>query len=642
MRIYEFSKKYNIPNKELIHQLHEGGFDIQSHMTLLSAEALAFLEKKYDTKKSPEKEVKTVTKELSQAPTVEQPLIAKEASLVLEPMSVGDFSKKTNQPISEVILALLRQGVIATKNQLLSKNIIANLAQAFDIPTIEQQQARNLKERVALTPLHGKKLEERLPVVVVVGHVDHGKTTLLDFIRKTRLAAKEKGGITQHLGAYEAKTAHGNIVFLDTPGHETFSLMRARGMNAADLAVLVVAADDGVMPQTVEAIKLIQKNELPVIVAINKIDKASPQQIEAVKTRLASYGLTPEEWGGQTIMIPISAKTGQGVDNLLEVIVLQSKMMELTASLSEPARGFILEAKLEQGRGPVATILCQQGTLHVGDFFICGGLSGRVNSLIDSSGKRVDAIRPSQPARVAGFSVLPHVGEFFEVVAAGEIKNRLNKESDKMFFARHSAEDNGFNIIIKADSASSQEALLGALEKLGSKNSRKIVIVHAAIGAIKESDVNLAAATHALIYGLHVKVEPNALVLAQRLGIVIKLFDIIYKLLEHMSSAIDQAKPVKMVSKKIGEAVILKIFDIKNIGIIAGAQVKTGRLVKDAKVIIWRGKHKIGEGLILSLQRDKKTVKEVHAGFECAFVVDKFSEWLVDDRVECYIETPEI
>lgn len=666
MRIYEFSKKIGISNKEIISKLNEAGFEVQSHMTLLSPQALAFLEEKYFPKKITEKEKSAVidgaasqdrsvsTKKVAsvrdkgilEKPAPEQQDVLLNGGLskifVLEAMSVGDFAKKANQSTSDVILALLHQGIIAPKNQLLSKEIVARLAQNFGIEVVEpQKEIQEIVKKVKPQVVQ-EGLEERLPVVVVVGHVDHGKTTLLDFIRKTRLAAKEKGGITQHIGAYEAQTAHGNIVFLDTPGHETFSLMRARGINVADIAVLVVAADDGVMPQTVEAIKLIQRYELPVIVAINKIDKASPQQIEAVKTRLASYDLIPEEWGGQIVMVPISAKTGMGVDNLLEVIVLHAKLMELAASLSAPVRGFILEAKMEKGRGYVATVLCQQGTLHVGDYFVCGSLKGRVSSLIDSFGKRIDRAYPSQPVRVAGFDALPHVGELFEVVEEDVARSHVSAEVGKPLIIRRSAQTNAFNIIVKTDSVSSQEALVGALEKLKTKDTRHITIVHAEVGAVKESDINLAYDTQSFVYGLHVKVEPNALSLAQRLGVTIKLFDVIYKLLEDIGLVLEKGKPVKMVSKKIGEAIVLKVFDIKNIGIVAGAQVKTGRLVKDAKVLIWRGKYKVGEGSITSLQRDKKTVKEVHTGFECAFMVDKFIDWAVDDRVECYLETPEI
>jgi translation initiation factor IF-2 len=654
MRIYEFSKKFNVPNKEVLSHLREAGFEVQSHMTLLTPEALSFLEQYYSPKKLSQPLVtdhkiedtssNTIPKKAPEETVsipLERPAQIMAPTFILEPMSVGDFAKRTGQPIGEVILSLLRQGVVATKNQLLTKDIVARLAHTLGIAAIEAPIAE-IKERVLSKTAGEKGVEERLPVVAVVGHVDHGKTTLLDFIRKTRLAAKEKGGITQHLGAYEAHTTHGNIVFLDTPGHETFSLMRARGIHAADLAILVVAADDGVMPQTVEAIKLIQRVGIPVIVALNKIDKATKQQVESLKTRLASYGLTPEEWGGQVVMIPLSAKTGEGVDTLLEVIVLQAKLMELTTNLSIPARGFILEAKLEKGRGPVATVICQQGILSVGDYFVCGGLGGKVNSLINSVGARVDKIYPSQPARVAGFSSLPQVGELFEVVSAHELKERLAKEETTgSLISRHALEENTFNIIVKTDSVSSQEALLNALDKVSTKGTKKISVVYAGVGAIKESDINLAADTHSIIYGLHVKAESKLLHLAQREQVTIKLFDIIYKLLEDIQLLIEQGKPVKMVNKKIGEAVVLKVFDIKKIGIIAGAQVKSGRFVKDAHVVIWRGKNKVGEGTLTSLQRDKKTVKEVHTGFECAFVVDSFVDWLVDDRVECYLSVPE-
>ena len=479
--------------------------------------------------------------------------------------------------------------------------------------------------------------------MVVIGHVDHGKTTLLDFIRKTRVAAREKGGITQHLGAYEAKTKYGSIVFLDTPGHEAFSLMRARGIKTADIAILVVAADDGVMPQTVEAIKAAQSINIPIIVALNKIDKVAPAQLEKVKHSLVQYGLTPEEWGGQTVVMPISAKLGQGVDQLLEVVSLQSQLMELVANPNVAARGFILESKLEKGLGSIATVICQQGILRVGDYFIAGNVQGRVSTLIDSAGKRIKEVHPSIPVQVAGFDELPRVGDSFEVVLPEEYKKARQAQvtTSSKFKGSAVAREHALSLIIKTDNVSSMEAVLGALKKLSGKAFKEFHVLHGAVGSINESDVVLASDTGALIYGLHTKAESSALVAAQKYKVTIKLFDIIYKMLEDLELVAEQGKPVKMVTKKTGEAVVLKVFDIKSLGVIAGAQIKSGICTRNGKLVIWRGKYKVGEGAIKSLQRDKKAVKEVHAGFECAFLVDGFTEWQIDDRVECYIESPE-
>jgi translation initiation factor IF-2 len=564
--------------------------------------------------------------------------------IILAPMSVADIAQKAHMPVSEIILTLLKQGIMSTRNQVLPEKIVAQLAHLYGLQVVE-------KQKIQTQPSHAKESiitqegiwKERLPIVVVIGHVDHGKTTLLDFIRKTRVAAKEKGGITQHLGAYEAHTSHGDIVFLDTPGHEAFSMMRLRGIKVADVAILVVAADDGVMPQTIEAINHAQSVGLPIIVAINKIDKANEQQIERVKKQLAQHGLVPEDWGGQTVCIPISAKLGTHADELLDVIILQSKLMDLKANLSIPARGYILESKLEKGRGPVATVICQHGILKVGDYFVAGMTSGKVSSLVNSYGKRVTQVTPSTPVQVAGFSELPDAGDMFEVVTQdiakkGAVTQPPVARSDMMF--KKASGETAINIIIKTDNASSKEALLASLDKLSSKVEREFHVIHAAIGDISESDVLLATDTHALIYGFHVKTQPNALHAISHYGIVTKHFDIIYKLLEDLEAIAQVGKPIKMVSKKIGEAVVLKVFDIKNLGIVAGAVVKSGRFVRDGKVVVWRGKHKVGEGHIKGLQRERKAVKEVHAGFECGFLVDDFDAWQVDDRVECYQDVP--
>ncbi|MFA6066563.1 MAG: translation initiation factor IF-2 [Candidatus Babeliaceae bacterium] len=640
LRVYEFSKKHGIPSKDLISLLRNKGFEVASHMSILPSDAIAFLELHVKQgsgalhKNTPTHQEDVLEEELD----IETP--ADSASIILEPMTVSGFAHAINKPVSEVIIALLKQGVMSTKNQILPEKVISQLAHLYSISLIEKPVEKKVSVHHAAVD-QGEKVE-RQPVVVVIGHVDHGKTTLLDFIRKTRVAAREKGGITQHLGAYEAKTSQGNVVFLDTPGHEAFSLIRVRGLKVADIAILVVAADDGIMPQTIEAIKAARAVGLPIIVAINKVDKASPQQIESVKRGLGQYDLIPEEWGGQTICVPISAKTGQGVSELLDIIVLQSQLMELTASIDIPARGFILESKLEKGRGPVATVICQHGILKVGDNFVCGSVRGRVSSLIDSAGQRVDSVLPSIPASVAGFSELPQVGDLFEVVTGAEIKKSHAALGQKVAPVRQVMHENALNIIIKADNVSSKEALLQSISKISGKTFKQFYVVASGVGSITESDIDLALDTKSLVYGLHVKVEPNAASLAQKMSLSIKLYDIIYKMLDDLQIVAERGRPIKKITKKIGEASILKVFDIKNLGIIAGAHVRSGRFSRDGKVVVWRGKYKVGEGAIKSLQRDKKSVKDVQAGFECAFMVDGFTDWVVDDRVECYLEVTEV
>ncbi len=688
MRVYELSKKLGIPNKELLELLKEHGFSL-SNIAVVPDNAIALVEKIFSQRtpgkndeEAPELEKKpvavkpepsvelkvepkiqkahaqpTYTQPVKPTPSVpSQPIKSPPPSgvkpsatesapglgeIVLGPMTVADIALKANKQVSEVILTLLKQGIAATKNQLLAEKTVANLATVYGLKVIQKAPSKRAEEKQSEVSGEGV-WQERLPIVVVIGHVDHGKTTLLDYIRKTRVAAKEKGGITQHLGAYEVKTDHGNLVFLDTPGHEAFSLMRARGIKVADIAILVVAADDGVMPQTVEAITRAKLAGIPLIVALNKIDKATPAQVETVKRQLAQHDLVPEDWGGQTVCMPISAKLGTGIDQLLEVIVLQAQLMDLKANLSIPARGYVLESKIEKGRGPVATVICQHGILHVGDYFVAGSTGGKISSLVDSYGKRVAEIYPSLPVQVAGFSELPQAGDVFEVATQEAVKKGVAAQAIEprtdMYLKKATGEAE-IALIVKADNGSSREALVNALLKIESDH-RKITLVTAGIGDINESDVILASDTGSIIYGFHVKAGAGILDIAAKKGVTIKIFDIIYKLLEDVEALIEAGKPIKMISKKIGEALVLKVFDIKGLGIVAGAQIKSGRFIRDGKVVVWRGKQKVGEGTIKGLQRDRKSVKEVHTGFECAFLVDGFDTWEIDDRVECFQEMP--
>jgi translation initiation factor IF-2 len=461
--------------------------------------------------------------------------------------------------VTQVILTLLKWGVVAAKNQLLNEDVVIRVAEHYQATVTKPAEKKSDEHKGAISLEHGE-FKERPPVVVVVGHVDHGKTTLLDFIRKTRVAAREKGGITQHLGAYEASTPQGNVVFIDTPGHEAFSKMRMRGVKLADLAILVVAADDGVMPQTVEAIKHTQAMGVPIIVAINKVDKVEPARIEQVKQQLSRNDLLPEEWGGNVVVVPISAKMGTGIDHLLEMIVLQSQLMELKADVAGQAKGYVLESKVEKGRGPVATVLAQHGHISVGDYFVCGSTVGKISSLVDSHGARVTSAGPSIPVRVAGFSAVPEAGDYFEVVSREKYLTARSAGEQKVVQPTKSfAKENSINLIIKTDSKSSKEALLGSIAKVGKKGDRHPNIINASIGDISESDVTLAATTGSIIFGLHVKPGPNALSLAQKYGVKLELHDIIYKLLERLEEIIIGMREVKFVKEKIGEAVAPRI-----------------------------------------------------------------------------------
>lgn len=640
IRVYEFSKKNGISSKDIVALLQKNGFNVANHMAVLTDDMVSFLEsyaERIQSKGSPTPAQGALPSGVNVKKMEDGELVKKK--LVLLPMTIAQFCDTSDVPINQAIVYLLKKGIVAPKNYLLSEKLIEDLALHFSIPFSQPTSA----PEVNFSAQAVKSGERRAPIVVVVGHVDHGKTTLLDYIRKTKVVEKEKGGITQHLGAYEVIVEGEPVVFLDTPGHEAFSLIRVRGLKIADIAILVVAADDGVMPQTIEAIKKIKESGVTTIVALNKIDKATPAQIETVKRQLAQYDLLPEDWGGQIIVVPISAKLGTGVSDLLEVIYLQSQIMDLLTDKKAPVKGVILESRIEKGRGFVATLITLQGVLRVGDFFICGSTQGKVTSLINAHGVQVKEVMPVSPISIAGFDSLPEVGALFEVVTLVHYKDRKNRPAERpTSLAMMNTSVGALNLLIKADTMSSKEAVLSEIEKLSKKSFKPLQVIFAGLGMVTENDVVLAQDTKAIIYGFNVKVDKQAALEAQKLGIVIRVHDIIYKLLEDLEILAEQGKPVKKVLRKIGEAVVLKVFDIKGIGIVAGAQVKSGRFVKEGgKVIIYRGKYKVGEGILKSLQRDKKSVKEVQAGFECAFMVENFSDWIVDDRVECFIEVPE-
>lgn len=671
MRIYEFAQQNNLSNKELIEKLQAHGFDVKSHMSVLDASALSFLneavvpvpeplykksiplteskpisviEKKVSElsqktidlshKKLEEKKSTSTKKELSDTASV--------IELKIHQMSVAEFAEKTKKPVTDVIITLLKWGIVATKNQIIAENIVQRLAQHYDISVIKTAVAENVVETVKKeTSSVNTLLAARPPVVVVVGHVDHGKTTLLDYIRKTRVAFKEKGGITQHLGAYEATTPHGNIVFLDTPGHEAFVKIRQRGIKVADIVILIVAADDGVMPQTLEAIKYALSMKVPIVVAINKVDKVDITRLETIKRQLNQHGLTVEDWGGDIICVPVSAKLGTGVDKLLEMVALQAEMMELRAEVGVPANGYILESSSEKGRGCVATVIAQNGILKVGDFIVCGNTSGHISSLFDSHGKRIKEVLPAIPAQAAGFDGRPEAGDFFRVITKDEYLKIRSAGDEKISLAgKRFLYADGINIIIKTDNHSSLEAVVEGVDRLSKKLKKGFNILRQEVGDVNEGDIEFAFNTGSRIVCFNVKTESNAQLLADRKKVSILYYGIIYKLLEDLDAIAEAAKEIEMVRTKIGEAVVLRVFDIKKVGIIAGAIMRDGRFTRDGYAVIWRGKTKVGEGKISSLQRDKKSVKEVFVGFECAFMVNGFSDWSEDDRVECFIDIP--
>ncbi len=675
MRIYEFAQLHNISSKDLVEKLQKQGFDVKSHMSLLDEKALSFLNKSFtnadknEHKNEPLKEPKspsTIEKPVLQTSPVKAQKSLKTSKdkkqqfvsdkkehlvkeqqkevpveLVVRQMSVLDLADKIKKPVTDIIITLLKWGVMATKNQIIPESMVQRLAEHYEVSIIKATDKQE-KAEIRRQSTTGTALEKREPVVVVVGHVDHGKTTLLDYIRKTRVAFKEKGGITQHLGAYEATTPHGNIVFLDTPGHEAFVKIRQRGIRVADIVILIVAADDGVMPQTVEAIKYALSSKAPIVVAINKVDKVDAARLDVVKRQLNQHGITVEDWGGDVICVPISAKTGQGVDRLLEMLSLQAEMMELRAEINVPASGYILESSIEIGRGSVATVIAQNGILKVGDYMLCGNTTGHISSLFDSHGKRVKEVHPSIPAQAAGFDGRPEAGDFFRVVSKEEyLKARSTGGEAKVSLAgKRLMHEKGINLIVKADNHSSLEAVVEEIDRLSKKVQKGFNILRQDVGNINESDVEFAFNSGARIVCFNIKAESNAQELADRKKVTILHYGIIYKLLEALHAIAESEKDIEMVRTKIGEATVLRVFDIKKVGVIAGAVVRDGRFTREGILVIWRGKTKVGEGKISSLQRDKKSVKEVQTGFECAFMVHNFVDWQEDDRVECFIDIP--
>jgi len=695
MRVYELAKKVGVSSKDLMALLEKEKIEASSHMALLSDEDVLRVEKlvskkNNDTKQHTEKKeahsmqseqqnrvpkktgsvnrtVKNNTNKNAQRkgrtpqknnavqpslkqqkPTLVEPAPAVPKELVLEPMLISEFAEKMSVPISDVILVLLRWGIMSAKGQRIEKELVSRLATHYGATLIEPQKkvSDSALQQHAAYDIREHALASRLPVVVVLGHVDHGKTTLLDYIRKTRIAEREKGGITQHIGAYEAVTPQGNVIFIDTPGHEAFSKIRQRGSRVADIAILVIAADDGIMPQTIEAIKHIKNAQIPVVVAVNKIDKVDLSRLDVIKRQLAQHDLLPEDWGGQVVVAPISAKTGKGVDHLLEMVLLQTQLLDLKAEENTPYKGYILESKMEKGRGAVATVLGKHGTLKIGDYFVCGDTSGKITSIFNSRGETLQSVGPSVPVQISGFEGQAQVGDFFRAVPKDEWRDAkstsLSPSAQAQAAGAYQYQDQKDTILllIKTDTNSSREALVESIEKVARKAPVGISIISSSIGYVTESDIELAYTTGARIIGLHTKVETKALVLAQQRGVVIQQFDIIYKLLEYLEQFAESKRAQEFTTQKIGEALVLKVFDIKGVGVIAGCRITEGKCTKDSSVVVWRGRYKIGEGKITSLQREKRAVKEVANGFECGISVENFADFIPDDRLEVFISVP--
>ena len=574
--------------------------------------------------------VAPVVVEEPSAPPVE---VRRELIRVPESVTVGELAEKMRRKSGEVIKALLELGVMATVNELLDPTAAKLVADKFNVDVEIRSVEGDVVDEEDVDP---SQLALRPPVVTVMGHVDHGKTSLLDAIRKSKVAEKEFGGITQHIGAYQVTTSHGKVTFLDTPGHEAFTAMRARGAQATDIVILVVAADDGVMPQTQEAINHARAANVPIIVAVNKIDRPEADP-ERVKRELSNLNLVPEEWGGQTIFVPTSAKTGAGIDQLLEMTALQSEILELKANSSRAAKGVIIEGRLDRGRGPVATALIQNGSLREGDAVVVGSYSGRVRSLIDPAGKKVKVAGPSDPVEIQGLSGVPAAGDVLVAVSderkARQIATmRLDREKAKgktttritlegLQKQIQTGEVKELRLILKGDVQGSVEALAESLERL-STDEVKLKVIHSSVGMITESDVMLASASNAIVLGFNVKAEPKATAQAQANGVDIRSYNVIYEAINDLKAALAGMLAPEIRETALGKAQVRQIFVISKLGPICGSYVSEGKIVRGAKVRVRRGDEIFGQGTVGSLKRFKDEVRAVLAGLECGIGVD--------------------
>jgi translation initiation factor IF-2 len=579
--------------------------------------------------------------------TVPKPI--KRIIRIAEVITVGDLAKRMGVKGGDLIKKLIEMGVFVNINQVIDTDVASLVASEFGYEvekvSLERQDLLERKEDLP------EQLKPRPPVVTIMGHVDHGKTMLLDAIRKTNVVEGEAGGITQHIGAYDVQLEHGHVVFIDTPGHEAFTAMRARGAQVTDVVVLVVAADDGVMPQTKEAIDHARAAKVPIVVAINKIDKPNAN-IEKVKKDLADYGLIPEKWGGSTLFAEVSAKQRLGIKELLELILLQAEVLELRANPDKPARGVIIEAKLDKGRGPVATLLVQEGTLRAGDVFIAGSQYGRVRAMLNDKGQKIEETWPSMPVEVVGFTDVPEAGETFIVISEERMAKQISlyrqekiREKELSKLSKVSLEElyeqikkgevKELNVIIKADVQGSIEAVKEALKKL-STEAVKVSILHDGVGGITETDVNLALASNAIIIGFNVRPGPKAQALAEQESVDIRIYSIIYDAIDDIKKAMEGLLEPTYKEHILGRAEVIALFNIHKVGQVAGSLVLDGKVVRGSHARLLRDNVVVYDGLISSLKRFKEDTKDCTQGLECGIKIENFNDVKKGDIIESY------
>jgi len=690
MRVHELAKELGIASKDLLLKLKERHIEAKNHMASLDEDVVKlFLEERASKtqgglikktehakpvsttqKSSLEKKPSVHKKEEEGAHKVEAQVLKHEESVekaepvvvekILKPLEVPvpiplkDLAEKLHLRSSDLIKYLMTKfKLFVNINQALSEDVVKEVLEEYGFELVKPP---SLEE--ALVKSHekvdAKSLKPRSPIVTFMGHVDHGKTSLLDAIRRTKVVESEHGGITQHIGAYEVKLPKGKITFLDTPGHEAFTAMRARGAVVTDIVVLVVAADDGVMPQTIEALNHAKAAGVPIIVAMNKIDK--PQvNVDKLKRQLNELGLVPEDWGGKTITVGVSAKTGVGIDRLLEMILLEAEMLELKAPVDQEATGIVIEAKLSKGRGPVATILIQKGLLHLGDFVMAGCQSGRIRALSNDLRQPITEAGPSMPVEITGLSGVPEAGDKIYVVNdEKKAKEILNQKQDEQKRQRLEStlqrshlhlEDlyakikegavKELNIILKADVQGSLEAIEDSLNKIGT-NEVKIVIMHKGVGHINTSDVVLAAASDAIIIGFHVEPDDLAKDMSQKEGIDIRTYRVIYEIVNDMKAALEGMLAPRIKKNFMGRVEVRKVFNLSRSGIVAGSFVRKGRIARGAQIVLLRNGEPVFEGKIAALKRFKDDVREVQEGFECGVQLVNFTDIKEGDVIDAF------
>lgn len=685
IRVYELAKELDVSSKDLINLLvEEFNIEVKNHMSAIDDEDAELIKELFSDEKKEEllgknadkkenlveeyediinnsikeKKVRKNKNKAADEPeeSAESSKAESDKEIIVEigkTITVKELSEKLDKQTTEVIKQLMFMGVMAAINQEINFETASKVCEKFNALAVEISEDGTNEEYIEIEneSEDSEHLEKRPPVVTVMGHVDHGKTSLLDAIKKSRVTETEAGGITQHIGAYVVNINGESITFLDTPGHEAFTAMRARGAQITDTVILVVAADDGIMPQTIEAINHCKAANVPIIVAINKIDKpdANPDK---VKQELTEHGLIPEDWGGDTICVPVSARTREGLDNLLEMVLLTSEIQELKADPTRKARGTVIEAKLDKGRGAVASLLVQNGTLHVGDSILVGSTYGRIRAMFNDKGKKIKKAGPSIPVEILGLSEVPSAGDKFNVIKDEKTaRDMAEKRKDKIRTAnlnsthKVSLEElykqiqegtvKELNIIVKADVQGSIEALKQSLEKL-STESVKVRVIHGAAGAISEADVSLASASNALIIGFNVRPDSNATALAEKELVDIKTYRVIYNAIDDIKAAMVGMLEPEFKEVIVGKVEIRQVYKISSIGTVAGCYVLEGKITRNSSIRLIRDGIVILEGNLASLKRFKDDAKEVAAGYECGLTIEKYNDIKEGDILEVF------